>query len=111
MSTPDFLLFPSLPSDFDSKGVSISIDCLDEILKVHLQADQWAIVRGGGWFERSGPRWHCGDATFRTRWIFSSGLLTVEYGTDGGIAFEGDLDSTTIVEKGKRGLTNENTNI
>jgi hypothetical protein len=65
MSNPDFLLFPSLPSDFDSKGVSISIDCLDEILKVHLQADQWAIVRGGGWFERSGPRWHCDDATMR----------------------------------------------
>ena len=28
--------------------------------------------------------------------------------TTGGIAFEGDLDSTTIVEKGKRRLTNEN---
>ncbi len=111
MNTNNNGLFPTLPADFGSKGVSISIDCLDEILKVHLQADQWAIVRGGGWFERSGPRWHSDDATFRTVWIFSSGSLTVEYGTDGGIAFEGGLDSTTIVEKGKRGLTNENARI
>ncbi len=107
MNTTDGLLLPNLPADFGSKGVSISIDCMDEILKVHLQPDQWAIVRSGGWFDRSGPRWYCDEASFRTRWIFSSGSLTVEYGNDGGVAFEGDLDSTTIVEKGKRRLSNQ----
>jgi hypothetical protein len=107
MNTPDDLILPKLPADFGSKGVSISIDCMDEILKVSLQPEQWATVRSGDWFERSGPRWHCDEASFRTRWIFSSGSLTVEYGKDGGIAFEGELDSTTIVEKGKRGLSNQ----
>ena len=107
MNTPDDLILPKLPADFGSKGVSISIDCMDEILKVSLQPEQWAAVRSGAWFERSGPRWHCDEASFRTRWIFSSGSLTVEYGSDGGIAFEGELDSTTIVEKGKRGLSNQ----
>jgi hypothetical protein len=108
MSTPNALLFPTLPADFGSKGVTISIDCVDEVLKVSLDAEQWATVRSGGWFDRSGPRWHCDEASFRTCWSFSSGSLTVEYGNDGGTAFEGDLDSTTIVEKSKRGLTNEN---
>jgi len=98
----------TLPADFGSKGVTISIDCMDEILKVGLTAEQWALVRSGEWFERGGPVWHCDEASFRTRWIFSSRSLTVEYGTDGGIAFEGHLDSTTIVEKGRRKLTNTN---
>jgi hypothetical protein len=106
MKTPDDLLLPMLPADFGSKGVSVSIDCVDEILTVPLQADQWALIRGGGWFERNGPRWHCDEASFRTTWVFSSGSLTVSYGNDGGIAFEGDLGSTTIVEKGKRRLSN-----
>jgi len=108
MTTSGDFHLPNLPPDFGSKGVTISIDCMDELLKVHLQAEQWATVRSGGWFDRNGPRWHCDEASFRTHWKFSSGSLTVEYGTDGGIAFEGELDSTTIVEKGKRGLTNEN---
>jgi hypothetical protein len=107
MNTPDAPLLPTLPADFGSKGVTISIDCMGEILKVSLDTEQWASVRSGGWFHRNGPRWHCDEASFSTRWSFSSGSLTVEYGNDGGIAFEGDLDATTIVEKGKRGLTNE----
>lgn len=73
-----------------------------------LNTEQWALVRAGGWYERNSPRWHSDEASFSTRWSFSSGSLTVEYGNDGGIAFEGGLDATNIVEKGKRGLTNEN---
>jgi len=106
MSPSENLLLPNLPADFGSKGVSISVDCADEILTVHLQVAQWAVVRAGDWFERNGPRWHCDEASFRTLWMFSSGTLTVEYGNDGGIAFEGDLDSATIVEKGRRRLSN-----
>jgi hypothetical protein len=103
----DDILFPQLPPDFGTKGVTVSVDCVGELLTVHLQADQWATVRKGDWFERNGPVWHSDESNFRTRWSFSSGSLTLEYGNDGGIAFEGDLDEVMIREKGNRGLTNE----
>jgi hypothetical protein len=111
MSKADETLFPSLPPDFGAKGVSVSVDCNGEVLTVHLTAEQWAKIRQGDWLDRNGPVWHSDEANFRTRWSFSGAALTIEYGNDGGIAFEGNLDEVEVREKGKRGLTNSGVEI
>ena len=100
------LLLPTLPQDFGAKGVVISVEWDDETHTIHLKSEQWKAIRESGYFTRNGPRYHSEGSSFKTTWTFNNGDLTVEYGNDGGIAYEGDIQDVEIKEKGKRGLSN-----
>jgi len=83
-------------------GATVSVSWGDDVeVSVRLTPTNWAKIKVGKPVNVRGNGYHYEGEFFRDYWHFGGGLdgsLTVGYGKDGGVGFEGDLNDAEIEE-------------